>query len=570
MLYITLKSKSGLIERKELEEITEGTISFAKEKLLSEEYQESLNGTFEDDIWKMNNQNITVFLRFNYKKDELQKICTNRGIDYAQFIVYLKTIIALRIGTCHIDSLRGSVKYTIDEFCRSDGFTKLTSPENKQHGQLLVHYLDFIVLLPFCNEEYIKLCKKTLNAIRIENIELKRERKHPCVLNEFKSYFILSDVLDEFWRIGNETLKNFYYPFYLFWKITTILPMRVTEFCVTPYNCLRREGNICYLKIRRSHLKGSSSIIPKVHYYQIDKDYDTYEYEIPQWMYEIINKYRILTKGYNHPYNLLFSVDFALSIPGKELWTANHEKPFSSLELADMLKDFYINVLCGEYGYSVISEDALKKRYMNEDGSYEMAGDEIMIVKSKHTRHLAMINLIMRGCNPVMIREFAGHAGEMTSANYYGNVSKTVRCTTKYLYDKSKNRRSLEKGFIQQETEENPLSLMINEQEPFVNVDNGKCYSKRFLSGDIYDCGSVGGQCISCRYFIPDKLNSTGNNAELIDKEMDYIIKLLSSETIDNHITEFHLKSQLLESHITNYATQCWREYMEVEDGKET
>ena len=571
LLYISIKSKSGLIERKKLTSISEDVISFAREKLEADEYKNNLTGSFDDDVWEMNDQRRKVYLRFNYLAKKLQDICHEKNVNYDYFIITLKTIIALRIGTCDIMVLREIVKYSLDEFYNSKGFTVYVKPLNKQHGRLLVYYIDYITLLPFCNEEYIKLCKRTLNVIRLKNNEFKKGSHHPCVLNEFKSYFIFNDVMDEFWKsTHNVSLKNFFFPLYLFWKITTILPMRVTEFCLTPYDCLRKDGDICYLTIRRSHLKGSSSLIPKIHYYQIDKDYDLYEYEIPKWMYDAINEYRILTKGYVHPYNLLLSVEFALSVFEKELWTANPEKPFSSLELADMLKTFYKDIICEGYGFSIVSEEDLKRRYMNEDGTYEMAIDEIMVLQSRHTRHLAMINLIMRGCNPVMIREFAGHADELTSANYYGNVSKTVRCATKYFYDKAKNRKSLEKGFIQQEYEENPLSLMLNEKEEYIDVDNGRCYSKRFLMGDVYDCGTVDGKCISCRYFIPDNSQDIRNNAVVIDSEMDYIMKMLKSKIIENRMTEFQMKTQLLESHINNFATQCWHQMMEGDNGKKT
>ena len=571
LLHIMIKSKNGLLERREITLVTDEIIEFARNKVESPDYKTFFNSKFDDDVWKLDRQSNKINIRFSYRNNEIKEICNKSNIDYKRFINELKCIAALRIGTCNINDLRGFVRYTLDEFVASEGFNILSEPQNKNHGHPLMHYLEFIKTLPYVDDEYLNLCKKTLNRIRIENNENKKERIHPCVLNEFQSYFILNDILDNFWKnCTNKELKYFYYPLYLFWKITTILPMRVTEFCVTPYNCLRKDGELFYLTIRRSHLKGSSSLVPKIHYYQIEKDYDEYEYEIPKWMYNLINEYKELTMEYKHLYNLLFSTEYMLEMNREPLWTANSNKVFSSLELADLLKDFYKKIVCYKYGYSIVSEKILKERYKNDDGSYEMSNDEIMLVQSKHTRHLAMINLIMRGCNPVMIREFAGHADELTSANYYGNVSKTVRCATKYLYDKAKNRRSSEKGFIQQDYEENPFALLINKENDYIVVDNGKCFSEKFIRGNYYDCGTVDGNCFSCKYFIPDTINDHQEQALMIDHEMDFLMKMLESNTINKRIEEFQVRSQLLESNIANYANQCWQELMEEDNGSET
>ena len=214
-----------------------------------------------------------------------------------------------------------------------------------------------------------------------------------------------------------------------------------------------------------------------------------------------------------------------------------------------------------------MDEAILKKRYVDEeDGSYQLYEQEIMKILPKHTRHLAMINLILRGCNPVMIKEFAGHTNEATSAHYYGNITKTVRCVTKIMYDKNKNRAI--KNKLSNVTESHPLSLLIDEKEEFLKVDEGKCYSQEFIRGSITDCQVCGGNCRNCRYLIPDKKDSYINSDVDIDAEMDYLFEMLKDKDIDDRLTEFQLRMQNLQKEIADFANRLWMEEKENAEKK--
>lgn len=284
-------------------------------------------------------------------------------------------------------------------------------------------------------------------------------------------------------------------------------------------------------------------------------------------MYEEIESYRQITLSYHRNYNLLFSIAFLYSnkrYEGKK--TAKAEAIFDDNFLGMLLREFYLDVVAKEHNMNVISEEDLLERYQLEDGSYELYDDEIMIILPKHTRHLAMINLIMRGCNPVMIKEFAGHTNGAISFNYYGNITKTVRCVTKILYDINKNGSSRKK--VTNVTEPNPLSLMIKETDSYVEVDAGKCYSNKFCNSNIEDCYRCGGDCRTCRYLIPDNKDNVIVDEDKMDKEMVYIAKMLSNEKIANKLTEYQLRMQSLQKDIANLASKVWQE--EEINGKET
>ena len=563
MLTVTTTSKNGLIIHMPLLKIDSETEEKAREKFQSSYAKGILSPQFDADVWKVNNEQYKVSINFGHRREELSACCAKHDIDPMLLINYLKTYIVLRLGTCNATELQAFVRYTITEFLKSDAFTSQTDPSPRDNGKQLYHFIDFIDFLPFTTQEYKEVCESCLSAIYQKNADYKRNGKQPCTLNEFLSYFRLDYILSEFWsKCNNTDQKAFYYPFYIFWCITTILPMRVTEFCVTPYDCLRREESLCFLTIRRSRLKGSSSKSPRIHYYTIEGDYDTFEYEVPESLYNLIEEYRTLTKGYCHPYGLLFSLEHLLSLQHAYLGTVDTTKVFRSEQLGYIIKTFYNEIVCQEFGYSIVDENDLKTRYLSEkDGTYEMAENEIMLVQAKHTRHLAMINLIMRGCNPVMIKEFAGHADEATSANYYGNISKTIRCATKVLYDKANNRRSNEHGRIQDKHSANPLSVLINEALPHVEVDYGSCYSERFLNNNYTDCGAVNGECMKCRYFMPNHIEKTLYLEANVDSELDFVMKLLRDPKIEDRIQDYQVEMQQLQSKISNLSLYYWREF---------
>ena len=65
--------------------------------------------------------------------------------------------------------------------------------------------------------------------------DFKRGVKKQRSLAQFDSYFLFNDILSDFWKrdISNDT-RLFYYPIYLWWRITAIIPLRPKEFILTP------------------------------------------------------------------------------------------------------------------------------------------------------------------------------------------------------------------------------------------------------------------------------------------------------------------------------------------------
>ena len=176
--------------------------------------------------------------------------------------------------------------------------------------------------------------------------------------------------------------------------------------------------------------------------------------------------------------------------------------------------------------------------------------------------------MITRGCNPALIKDFAGHANASISENYYGNTSNMIKCGVKYYFDLSKNREHI---ISTDSFQENPLSLIIDENQSFIQLDDGKCYSQNFAAGNPVDCITYDGQCHTCRYFknqsrfaVTD--TELGNQSSIIDNELTYLCRMLKSSDIENHIEEFQNTMLRSQSEIAGLAAKFWKELEEKEN----
>ena len=574
MIRIKEKSADGIIRYKPVTKMCDDVRDVAKEKF--EVFREKgtvLNDDFRDMEWRLTDQKYRYTLRFGYRNDELIAVARDKGMSPLTFINDLKTYVSLTIGTTSIENIRTMVKYSIDEVLRSEFFTIGAVPSGIQHRGPLLSYIGFLDLLKgqYVPDDYIRLCNDTYTAYSTAEKKDSHDSQ-PVTLNEFRSYFLLSDVLDEYWfsqRDAGTPWKQYFYPFFLFWRVTTILPLRVTESCVTPRDCISTKDGRYYLTIRRSRLKGSRRNDPKIRSYTLDSDYTLHTYEITKEIYDCILRYKEITTDFAHPYDTLFSVDHLLSLGVGTLRTANDDKTFSPLELNTLIRDFFDHVVCGLFHLTVVDDAALMRRaYDDENGIYEMEDDEIMIPQAKHTRHLAMINLIMRGCNPMLIKEFAGHEKVQTSEHYYSNIVRMVRCSTKYFYDKAKAESTgIDVKNVLYKQRFDPSSVLNDStSKQTTRVDGGTC------DANCSDYAASGYDCARCPHFTPDAEDLPAYKEETrglekkTEEEMKYLRRLMTCPELEEKMSTLQIEAQKAMSDLSGLAVRYFKQF-EAEGG---
>lgn len=227
-----------------IEMISNKEINVAMQKFDAMRKAGVIIGEFSDDTWYMTNE--TNGTNINFKFNEIA-IYKQRKITYDKFVLDVKSYICLCFGKYTLllyPRIVNAIKNAVTE---TDCFTRM--PSDTKSLQLM-GVEDFLSLLPWVDEDFL--------FPQAENpYEFQRRRS----LAEYNSYFILNDLMTHFWSTASDEEKDLYYPFYLLWNISTIIPIRVTEFSVLPKQRLKPQGDHPNLKIRRTSIKGSALMV---------------------------------------------------------------------------------------------------------------------------------------------------------------------------------------------------------------------------------------------------------------------------------------------------------------------
>lgn len=306
------------------------------------------------------------------------------------------------------------------------------------------------------------------------------------MLASFDSYFLFNDIINDYWT--SEILEDerlFFYPLYLWWQITGVIPLRPREFILTPRKCLEQKGDGWYLTLRKNHIKGSKKKIS----YKIDEDYFTVRYKIPDKLAGEILNYIDFTNEYESTeLNTLFITDTHY-----RQWNQkkhSNSRYFTYINMNCVMRYFFHDVIEGRYGLNIVYNREIKHL---EEGciNYLYLGD---------TRHLALINIIAEGGNPVIAMMLAGHDNMEMSAHYYSNITSLIECRTYKQY-----RKVLKENVTYEISRKGQLPLNIKD---FASLDDGgRCYSPAFQNKNFSDCKKVSGPegeigyCPRCTFY---------------------------------------------------------------------
>lgn len=166
-----------------------------------------------------------------------------------------------------------------------------------------------------------------------------------------------------------------------------------------------------------------------------------------------------------------------------------------------VLDIFYCDIIEKYYNYEVIPKDKLKET--NYDGeAYKLRCNEIVKISLGDSRHIAMQNMLLNGCNILMAKEITGHDSVNTIYHYSGNMKNLIKCRAYSLFEMCKRKLMIEQLVI---SENKNLTIFADEMSNFVEVDQGKCFSQLFIKGDMKDCYAVAASCNVCKYLKGNK-----------------------------------------------------------------
>lgn len=422
------------------------------------------NDSFDDDLWVMCDEVRTVGIRFGYDQDTLkfEGICRNRlGITLKQYQLAIKLFITGKYGL-HLSSIATIVRsckqlllYATDEITLSE----LTS-----YTQYLKEFINFV---PSCTSHWASICD---NVEILESTSVNQKQRK---LGDYVSYLRFDKLLSDFWLTATENEKTLFFPVFLWWKLTAILPLRPTEFTLTPRQCLEKKDGNWYIFVRRTRLKGEQAAT-----YSISEDFEQLQYQITEALaIEIEHYIRKTEQSCSSDIETLFCQRYQYEA-AKMVKSTNYSHYMYS-NLASCLEYFY-KAAVPKSKYTLVDK-------IPPMSGRTLADNEIERMHLGDTRHIALINLIYSGGSPTICKELARHNSVDISSHYYSNISTFVEAVAFETF-------GVPQDFPPDSMAVTPIKLIEN---------NGYCSSKGVKSGDYTDCMSVmdpNGQFLNCQF----------------------------------------------------------------------
>lgn len=351
----------------------------------------------------------------------------------------------------------------------------------------------------------------------VPQIPAQKSRDLPC----YQSILLFDYIINDFIQRTNIEEKTRYYPVLIWWKISSVIPLRPGEVYQLPKNCIYEKNGKCYIHIERVKNKYKR----KQYSSPVVKDF-----EIKEDVYAIIRDYIDYTEQFCDvdETQYLFSLQTLRKTAGLKS-KDDDVKRLTHITMQTIYNHFRKEIIEQEYGCHLVPLGQRKDE------------NDIEEVRMGDVRHLAIINLMMMGYNPLYIMELAGHHKLNTQMGYYNHVDTFATAKSHVLKEMVKRMESnmdfKDYGSGDYVLQKNKLGASYYAL-PSVFDGKGRCRSRNFPHDCVYT------ECIFCPHFIPDR-NLSREYYETLKKEnekdletLQMELKLLIQDSIDNRELE--------------------------------
>ena len=345
-------------------------------------------------------------IRFDEIDEKLFSEYLGDQMTYGEFVDCLKKYALLLYGENTFGTITKKFPQLIEDIESSRFFHRKTAIYDASRRAVLT---DFYSYLNVDADAFIEESKE------LQVLGGKKVTRPRCLCT-LVSYFTLNEELECFWmEKGTLKEKLFFYPLYLFWIITSIVPMRPIDFVHTPYNCLKERKDGTYFVRTYSIIKGSGR---KREVNHGPGDFRTEEIPIPEWIALEIKAYKEHRSRYPND-GSLFSTQMLRDChpTGKAVNT----DVFTQRNLRQLLNLFYTHYLFKTGDYSRISEEE-KGRYHIRYAKKSDSKIKLEVIKLGDVRHIAIINMIRHGCSVQALKKICHHESIDISLHYGNNI----------------------------------------------------------------------------------------------------------------------------------------------------
>lgn len=477
--------KEDIIYVETIEGLTPEVVQLAMKQF--EDYKAKgviISGSFHDLEWELTNE-VQKRVRFKFAINALHyyeaDLNIKLGCSYDACLLALHSFAVLQLNhslgsVCQ--NVRSIVKF-INSLKLSDNYHECSAVR------------DFLEILP----EYTPYIEDIIDATysKADSNSSSKKKIYPRELKKYQSYFRFDHYLSIFWKTCTEEERILFFPVWLWWSLTSIIPLRVAEFILTPRNCIRSIQGELLLSLRRTKQKAH----PGTAHHNIPGDYELCEYPVPSKMAESIQWYINVTSGnYRSDIDTLFckTTQFVLSQT-----TCKNDNHYTPENLRALLAKFYRDIFVGRYGLRLVNNDT--------DGT--LGENEIEFIRPGDTRHIACIGLMVVGNDVTTVKELARHSDIQTGANYYSSVTKFMDALILEHFNPKTDSDKMLSIFPNSDD-------LLADPRQYEEVTGGRCTSSKYKNLNFSHCASAvspngkTGVCEYCSFYFPDSYMLSG------------------------------------------------------------
>lgn len=367
--------------------------TFEKESFL-------IYGDFEDDIWKVvQNKRIERLCSLNFE-----------GVISPQMKLMLKAWV--------INHLEKKLPTTVQEALTVLKKVIIFTSEFKlEHVESFVDWIEAEIpisqrriavgsLLNFLDYTQLAVSEEYYNELALGTRKLSYEGSFRDLPN-YEDVLMFQYIMNHFIGTWSEKEKICFYPIVLWWKITSIIPMRIEEFCSITRNCLKIENGNYYIVLPRKKQKATRKTQVEV--------FDTLE--IDEDTFSRVSEYISLTEECGMSHSLL-SYPAYKQFVGTDNFN-NTSTQFTQANFRRLLDKYYNEIIIEKY----------KTNDLNK-------------IKPNDTRHFAFCSMMLQGFDALTIARMGGHRSVESQYHYQQHLSYFTQSSVYHLAKINKLRNS--------------------------------------------------------------------------------------------------------------------------------
>ena len=460
-----------------------------------------LNDSYDDDLWICfeDKDSPTRRLSFSFLEAHPQMEKTVKNYLLVKLYVQKCRLLTAAKRLLHI-------KHFMED-------TDFVNPDNVKDYQMLIgtwngnKKREAIAIKEFL--EFSNLDHAGLYYDLVKNI--KKAENSYRELPDFQGVLIFDYIVNDYWeKIKDSEDRYRLFPVILWWKLTTVIPIRPIEFYNLKRDCVYEKNGRYYFKIERLKAEyGRKRVISDI----------VTDFELNTELYFFIYDYVEYCNGIDNCKYLISPPTCDMIYRNKVL---NTREKFTREKMNIYYKAFQKEIVEGQYDYKVVR-------------SHDTKEGELPYIYYGVTRQLGIMNMMLQGMNPIYIAQLAGHHTLDAQVGYYSHLETFTTAKSYILSQFMKGNNLLKRPSRDTNMGEKVVKKEILGTDyyalPKVAKGQGRCSSRNIP----YECNHK--SCLFCKNFFPENVSEDllSFYKEENDRNMAFVKKSL--QTLFGQIT---------------------------------